>query len=159
MANSIFAPVKRRKKQTNFNQLPTTKKGRGAEKLVASLLEKAGFSVYLPRLNKSHPIDLGLIHNKTLRLSFADVKCYPARADGFSGVDYADFSTYCKLAEQVPVSILFLDEQNQSVRELKLTPEAIKAAQFDEKQEKILWDYYKWTTPIFWLTYSQIERL
>lgn len=147
------------KKRISFSKLPTTKAGKRAEKLVASLLEKAGFSVYLPRLNKSHPIDLGLIHNKTLRLSFADVKFYACRADGFSGVDYADFSTYCRLAEQAPVSVFFVDEQNQSVRELKLTPEAIKAAQLDEKQEKILWDYYKWTTPIFSLTYSQLEKL
>ncbi len=155
---TIYTPSRKRKK-TDFNKLATVQKAKRAEKLVATLLEQSNCSTFSPRANKAHPIDLGIINRTTLQISFSDVKCYPCRNDGLSGVDLPDFHTYCKLAEQVPTSVLFVDSENRSVRQLKLTPEAIEAAVLDEKGEKVLWDYYEWTTPIFWLTWSQIENL
>lgn len=155
---TIYTPPKRRGK-VRFNSLATTKRAKRAEKLVATLLEHSNCSTFSPRANKAHPIDLGIINRTTLQISFADVKFYPPRHDGLSGVDLPDFKTYCKLAEQVPVSIIFVDEENRSVRQLKLTPEAIEAAVLDETGAKVLWDYYAWSKPIFSLTYSQLEKI
>lgn len=141
-----------------FHQLPTTKKGKVGEKIVAAWYRDEGWIVMVPQnKRKAHLVDMVIMDDDDCEVRLVEVKTYPARrVYGDTGVDYEDFLTYCKLAENFTVRIVFVDCERRSVYSLALTPENIQAARIEG--EKAYWDL-KLTNVLFALANDDVEEI
>ena len=156
MIKQIYTPAK--KSRTPFRKLPSSKKGTAGEKIVSTWFNSRGYLVYKPsKTRSSHPIDFFAYHFESGSIAAFDVKTYPCRSVyGDQGIDLPDFQTYCRIAEKMPVSVVFVDSERRSVYSLEFSPGNIAAGRIEG--EKVYFDL-QLTKVLFTLLWADIEKL
>lgn len=110
--------------QINFNDRPTTKKGKIGEEIVRQYLESKGWIIYEPKTeDKPHAFDKLAIKDKK-HIVIAEVKTKAARnyyPD--TGIDIRHYEEYKLISEKhkMPVFLFFVDENKGEVYGNKLS--------------------------------------